>query len=1243
MANTVSNISYANTFGDWVVATDALIRENNTLAKGNYTKDSGTLTLSESTSKSLSALGDVEIQKQLLVQGVASSATIDNNLTVGKQIYFTNAVLGLTHTGQANMDGLIVAQGPNIGITVANNAYVGGNTTIKYNTVTDKLQANTSVTTPLVSSDTVTNSGTVYTNRLQANSLVTSVTINNTGRVYTDTVSSNTSVTTPLVSSDTVNNSGTVTTNVLLATSNVNTSLVKSNTINNTGTVYTNVLTANSNVNTSLVSTTTLNNTGTVYTNVLTANTNVISPLVSSTTVNNTGTVRSDIVSANTNLTSPLVSSTTVNNTGTVRSDIVSANTNLTSPLVSSTTVNNTGTVRSDVLSANTNITSPLVSSTTVNNTGTIRTDILSANTSLSVPTLSLTTKIDGNNATGFLNSLYAQNMTISGNFVQTGSTIYASNTFILSQNVASAIDSYYNVDRGPGQNPASFRWTESPKNWQVKNVTSGTYYRVLTDEYFSTSLSDTSSSNVASASLANTLNNLGITATVIGQSAYGQANSAITLGQSAYSQANTATTIGQAAYVQANTALTTALAAKTTFTGTTGSPFTSNTLTFSSNNGITIVPVGSNTVAISTSQNLQVAASPTFATLTLSTTPLGTSSGGSGQTSASGAFNTFISAAAGTGSSGQVLTTGGAGSYYWAAGGGGGAGTTPGTTISSTRLSYSGDNANTIFTTPVFNQTNQLRAYINGVRQFDSQYTANSTANTITFSTPPSIGDAVLIEVDGYILNPYYANNIPVSPTGTITGNTIQLAINSLESGKAALSGATFTGDVTGILHDANTSNTSFATTQFVKNVLNQTTAVSGATYAISTSGNAGTVTNGVYTSGNQTIGGTKTFSSTISGSIDGNANTVTNGVYTSGNQTIGGTKTFSSTIVGSITGNANTVTTNANLTGDVTSVGNATTLAITGTNTGSFGSGTTVPQITVDAKGRITSITSTLITGGSAGVGATTFNRSTYTATAGQTSFSATYTVGLVQVYLNGIMLPSNDYTASSGTAIVLTNGCRAGDIVEIFAYTTALINNLSPGTTGGSAGVILYQSSANTTSNTSVGTAGYLLTSQGVGQPTWTNPGSLSVNFANTATSATSFTSTSQNSQFNSIGVNTAADSANTGSIRATGTITAGYSDDQLKTKLGNIDNALDKLMTLNGFYYEPSQLALDLGYTPSKQVGVSAQEVQKVLPEVVVPAPVDDKYLTVHYDRMVPLLIEAIKELKTEVEVLRGQIK
>jgi hypothetical protein len=71
-------------------------------------------------------------------------------------------------------------------------------------------------------------------------------------------------------------------------------------------------------------------------------------------------------------------------------------------------------------------------------------------------------------------------------------------------------------------------------------------------------------------------------------------------------------------------------------------------------------------------------------------------------------------------------------------------------------------------------------------------------------------------------------------------------------------------------------------------------------------------------------TVSGSK-----VTGNISGNAGTVTNGVYTVGDQTIAGVKTFSSTIVGSVSGNASTVTTNANLTGPVTSVGNATAIA--------------------------------------------------------------------------------------------------------------------------------------------------------------------------------------------------------------------------------------------------------------------------------------------------------------------------
>jgi len=63
-------------------------------------------------------------------------------------------------------------------------------------------------------------------------------------------------------------------------------------------------------------------------------------------------------------------------------------------------------------------------------------------------------------------------------------------------------------------------------------------------------------------------------------------------------------------------------------------------------------------------------------------------------------------------------------------------------------------------------------------------------------------------------------------------------------------------------------------------------------------------------------------------------------------------------------------------------------------------------------------------------------TYTRTTITATAGQTSFTANYTVNYVEVYVNGILLNSADYTATTGTTVVLASAAAAGDIVDVVA---------------------------------------------------------------------------------------------------------------------------------------------------------------------------------------------------------------
>jgi hypothetical protein len=130
------------------------------------------------------------------------------------------------------------------------------------------------------------------------------------------------------------------------------------------------------------------------------------------------------------------------------------------------------------------------------------------------------------------------------------------------------------------------------------------------------------------------------------------------------------------------------------------------------------------------------------------------------------------------------------------------------------------------------------------------------------------------------------------------------------------------------------------------------------------------------------------------------------------------------------------------------------------------------------------------------------------------------------------------------------------------------------------------------------------------------------------------------TNSNAQVNSLGVNTAG-SGSAGEIRATGNITAYYSDDRLKTRIANIPDALSKVTSLNGFYFEANEVAQSLGYILKKEVGVSAQEVLAVLPEIIARAPIDEKYMTLDYAKLVPLLIEAIKELKTEIDLLKNK--
>ena len=125
---------------------------------------------------------------------------------------------------------------------------------------------------------------------------------------------------------------------------------------------------------------------------------------------------------------------------------------------------------------------------------------------------------------------------------------------------------------------------------------------------------------------------------------------------------------------------------------------------------------------------------------------------------------------------------------------------------------------------------------------------------------------------------------------------------------------------------------------------------------------------------------------------------------------------------------------------------------------------------------------------------------------------------------------------------------------------------------------------------------------------------------------------------------MGVNVNA-SATDGRIDASNDIVAySTSDERLKENVKPIENALDKVSKIGGYEFDWKELTEEEKETihgnEGHDVGVIAQEIEKVLPEVVTER--DSGYKAVKYEKIVPLLIESIKDLKAEIEELKGKL-
>jgi hypothetical protein len=121
---------------------------------------------------------------------------------------------------------------------------------------------------------------------------------------------------------------------------------------------------------------------------------------------------------------------------------------------------------------------------------------------------------------------------------------------------------------------------------------------------------------------------------------------------------------------------------------------------------------------------------------------------------------------------------------------------------------------------------------------------------------------------------------------------------------------------------------------------------------------------------------------------------------------------------------------------------------------------------------------------------------------------------------------------------------------------------------------------------------------------------------------------------------------------GSLSVTGDIVGLLSDERLKKDVKVITDALEKVNQLKGVTYHFNDVANRYGFSNrDEQIGLIAQDVEKVIPQVIRPAPFDtarddegtysitgENYKTVLYDKVVPLLVEAIKELSNKIDKL-----
>ncbi len=243
---------------------------------------------------------------------------------------------------------------------------------------------------------------------------------------------------------------------------------------------------------------------------------------------------------------------------------------------------------------------------------------------------------------------------------------------------------------------------------------------------------------------------------------------------------------------------------------------------------------------------------------------------------------------------------------------------------------------------------------------------------------------------------------------------------------------------------------------------------------------------------------------------------------------------------------------------------------------------------------------------------------------------------------VKFEGGLVTFNSNTLFNGVNNYFTTGLTSAGVIDSYD-----IINADAGITvtdfiqfnGSSSGYTRLKANTDTNNVTFTlpvddGNAGDILFTNGAGK----------LGFKPQFTGNSSFDFTARDITARSIGVGTSP-AGTAGDIRAIGNITAYYSSDRrLKENITNITDALTKLQAINGVEFDWTDAyitqhgGLDSTFMRKHDVGVIAQEVEAILPEVVVQR--SDGYKAVKYEKIIALLIEAIKELKAEVYSLKN---